>query len=198
MPENKEKKIEDYYRTSSIKPPSLWLAEAVGLLKEKGEALDFGCGAGRDTKALLELGFKVTAIDYDPKVETYLKRLPRQDNLIFICIPFEEFNFPIATYNLINAAFSIPYTPRDKFNNVFDKMKKSLKKDGIFVGQLFGAHDDWAKSPTTKTTFHTKEEVQLLFSDMELIRLIEKDYDGTLSDGTPKHWHSFHIIARKK
>ena len=33
--------------------------------------------------------------------------------------------------------------------------------------------------------------------DMKLIKFIEKDYDGTIADGTPKHWHSFHVLAGK-
>jgi 2-polyprenyl-3-methyl-5-hydroxy-6-metoxy-1,4-benzoquinol methylase len=32
-------------------------------LKEGASILDFGCGSGRDTKAFLDLGYKVEAID---------------------------------------------------------------------------------------------------------------------------------------
>ena len=32
-------------------------------LNQGAELLDFGCGSGRDTKAFLQLGFRVTAVD---------------------------------------------------------------------------------------------------------------------------------------
>lgn len=35
----------------------------LSFLKESASILDFGCGSGRDTKAFLELGYKVETID---------------------------------------------------------------------------------------------------------------------------------------
>ncbi|MDO8550913.1 MAG: hypothetical protein Q7S39_12285 [Ignavibacteria bacterium] len=47
-------------------------------------------------------------------------------------------------------------------------------------------------------TFHTKQQVENLLSDMEIIELTEEDKDGRTANGTPKHWHVFHVIARKR
>ena len=198
MVNNKAAKITNYFKITQNKPPSLWLVEAVKLLKQTGNALDLGCGAGSDTKFLLEKGFKVTAVDINPETEKYIKKLLHQKNLNFVVSSFENFEFPKKEYDLINAFFSLPFTNRDVFDEVFIKMKKSLKPEGIFVGQLFGVNDDWAKLPTAKTTFHTKKEAKQLFKDWKLIRFVEQDRDGTLADGTPKHWHSFHIMAEIK
>jgi len=189
-------KIEDYLKITENSLPSLWLSEAIKILNRKGHALDLGCGAGRDTKYLLEQGFIVTAVDKELQAEEYIKKLP-QENLTFILSKFEDFNFEKEKYDLINGQFSLPFIDLDEFNDVFNKIKYSLKLGGVFVGQLFGINDDWNKSKTTRTTFHTKEEAQKLFEDMKLIKFIEKDYDGTIADGTPKHWHSFHVLARK-
>ena len=189
-------KIENYLKITKDKSSSSWLLMAVDLLGRVGEALDLGFGAGRDVKFLLEKGFTVTAVDKEPKAAEYLKELS-QGNLKIVISPFEDFNFEKEKYDLINAQFSLPFTDREKFSEVFTKMKLSLKSGGVFVGQLFGVNDDWNKSKTTRTTFHTKKGAQKLFEDMELVKFVERDYDGTLADGTPKHWHTFHILARK-
>ena len=154
-------------------------------------------GAGRDTKFLLEKGFTVVAVDKDSRATEYLADLPKEKLKVVVSL-FQDFTFEVDKYDLINAQFSLPFTNRDVFNEVFIKIKNSLKSGGIFVGQLFGVNDDWNKSTTTKTTFHTKQQAQDLFSDMELLKFIEKDYNGTLAYGTPKHWHTFHILARKR
>ncbi len=194
--ESKSSKIENYFKITKEKPPSLWLVEAVELVAQKGSALDLGCGMGRDTKFLLEQGFHVTAVDKEKTPIEYLQGFA-QENLEIILSSFEDFDFPKEKYDLISAQFSLPFTNRDVFDEVFQKMKNSLKPGGIFVGQLFGVNDDWNKSQTTKTTFHTLEEAKRLFADTELLKIVEKDYDGTVADGTPKHWHAFHVMARK-
>jgi SAM-dependent methyltransferase len=196
--ESKEQKIANYLLKTKDSNPSAWLPEAVDLTPVKGCALDLGCGAGRDTKFLLEQGFHVIAVDKNEKALEYLQKFP-QENLEAILSTFEDFNFPKEKFDLINAAFSLPFTNRDIFNEIFKRMVTSLKLDGVFVGQLFGVNDDWNKSQTTKTTFHTLEEAKKIFADsgMELLKIVEKDYDGTIADGTPKHWHLFHIMARK-
>lgn len=197
MMESKESKIENYFKLTHGKQASLWLPAAVMVLGRTGRALDLGCGAGRDTKFLLEEGFDVVAVDKAEKALEYLKGFP-QEHLEIQLSSFENFDFEEEKYDLVNAQFSLPFTDRDRFSEVFRKVKASLKSGGIFVGQLFGVNDDWYKSPTTRTTFHTIEEARALFSDMEVLKFVEKDYDGTIADGTPKHWHTFHVLARKK
>lgn len=194
---SKESKIENYLKVTKDRQPSLWLPLAIGLLSRKGNALDLGCGSGRDTRLLLEEGFNVVAVDKAEKALEYLKELP-QENLEIKLSSFEDFHFEEEKYDLINAQFSLPFADRDAFNTIFQKVKDSLKPNGIFVGQLFGVNDDWNKSSTTRTTFHTIEAAKMLFADMELIKFMEKDYDGTIADGTPKHWHVLHILARKE
>lgn len=195
--ESKESKIENYLKLTHGKQASLWLPAAVMALGRTGRALDLGCGAGRDTKFLLEERFYVVAVDKSEKALEYLKELP-QEHLEIKLSSFEDFDFEEGKYDLVNAQFSLPFTDRDIFPEVFRKMKASIKPGGMFVGQLFGVNDDWHKSPTTRTTFHTVEEARALFGDMEILKFIEKDYDGTIADGTPKHWHTFHILARRK
>jgi len=45
--------------------------------------------------------------------------------------------------------------------------------------------------------FHSKNQVEELLSELEVLKLEEVDKDGKLANGSPKHWHIFHIIARR-
>ena len=84
----------------------------------------------------------------------------------------------------------------------------SLPSRGRFCGQLFGDRDEWASVPVTLTvewtpprnamTFLTRREIDDLLGDYAIEELIEIDEDGPTATGPDKHWHLFHIIARKR
>ena len=45
-------------------------------------------------------------------------------------------------------------------------------------------------------TFHTEDAARALFDGFEVESFVEEDEDGESFDG-PKHWHVFHVIARR-
>src|SRR6266571_1682897 len=121
---------EDFYKFTKDSPPWPSLIKAVSLLAHKEHALDLGCGAGRDTKYLLEQGFHVTAVDNDPHAIAVLAHLP-QHNLRLVQSSFQDFVYE--TYDLINAQFALPFTPRESFDEVFTRVKDSIKSGGVFA-----------------------------------------------------------------
>jgi hypothetical protein len=46
-------------------------------------------------------------------------------------------------------------------------------------------------------TFHTRAQALGLLDGLELERFDEVDEDGKTATGEPKHWHVFHVIARR-
>jgi tellurite methyltransferase len=175
------------------------LVEAAALAPGR-RALDLGCGGGRDTRYLLEQGFTVTAVDVSPEAGTVLAALPHQERLRFICTAFERFEF--ATYDLVNAAYSLPFTPLEAFDRVFSAVRASLGVRGVFCGQLFGPRDSWNTTegalPDMRLTFHHRERVEALLSGLDVIRLEERWEDGetALGGARRKRWHVFDIVAR--
>jgi tellurite methyltransferase len=189
----KEFQWENFYKFTKDKPPWPLLVKAVSLLSSKEYALDLGCGAGRDTRFLLDQGFAVTAVDSDPHVIALLADFP-QDHLHAVSSSFEAFEFE--TYDLVNSQFALPFMTKEHFHLVFDRIKRALNPGGIFVGQFFGVNDEW-NIPENRMTFFTRVQAEDELKGLKVFEFREEDVDGHLADGTPKHWHVFHIIAQK-
>jgi tellurite methyltransferase len=172
--------------------------EAEGLPESERVAVDMGCGEGRETVEILRRGWRVFAFD---GFEEGIRRLDaRPDltpemraNLTTAVMRFEEATWPSA--RLVNAAYSLPFCPRDAFPALWQKILDSLLPGGRLSGQLFGDRDEWAVAD--KVTFHSRSEVEALLASLEVEHFVEEEKDGTTSGGKAKHWHVFHIVARK-
>lgn len=185
-----------YHENTKERSPSKSLVQALNLVQERDTALDLGAGALTDTKYLLENDFKkVVAVDSEPSIADRGEQI-NDPRLEINVNRFENFEFAQNTFDLINAQFSLPFTHPTSFEDVFVKVKNSLKQGGIFVGQLFGDRDEWANDP--KITFHTREQALELLSDLEVIEFNEEEKDGTTASGSKKHWHFFRVLAQKK
>jgi len=186
---------EDFYKFTKGRPPWPQVIKAVSLLPRKERALELGSGAGRDTVYLLEQGMHVTAVDKDPHAIAILAQLPQQ-NLRLVQSLFEDLKLEPETYDLASAQFALPFVPKEKFAEVFVRVKDAISPGGIFVGQLFGIHDQW-NTPGSTMTFLTREQALELLRGLEIIEFDEEDVDGHVANGSPKHWHVFHVLARK-
>lgn len=183
-----------YYTQTKASPPSPLLVKALEYVQSKGRALDVGGGALKDTRLLLKEGFEVTDIDSaELPAEIIVELDPK--NFHFVHSAYADFKFSEGEYDLVNAMFSLPFNPPDTFDRVFQDLKCSLKVGGIFCGNLFGDRDNW--SGKSDMTFHTKERAIFLMADLDVIWFEEREYDGKLASGMPKHWHVFNVIARK-
>jgi SAM-dependent methyltransferase len=185
-----------YIEARRFDPPRPLLMKAAALARRKDHALDVGTGALNATQYLLSAGFEhVTALDAAPRAQQIAEELPR-DRVTFVLSRFEEFNFPASRYDLVNAEFSLPFMKRGDFAPTFARVLRSVKLGGIFTGQLFGPRDSW-NVENSGMTFHARAEAEAFFHDFELLHLEEEDHPGTTKLSEPKHWHIFHIIAKK-
>jgi tellurite methyltransferase len=191
--ENPPSRWTSYYENTQGLPPHESLVQALELVTNREAVLDVGAGALRDTKHLLNANFQiVVALDAE---EINEDGAIADSRLEVVTEAFETYEFPANTFDIVNAQFSLPFTAPDSFESVFKKVLGSLKVGGVFVGQLFGKNDSWSDNP--KMTFHSTLDVERLLSGMEILGLEETEYDGTTATGNGKHWHIFHITARK-
>ena len=185
----------DYFQNTKNKPPRPLLVKALSYVKNKNKCLDLGSGALNDSVYLISEGFKhVTALDKEPVAKEIADKLPN-DKLTYTISSFEDFEFPENEFDLINAQYSLPFISPAKFNEVFGKIYKSLKTEGILAGQFFGNKDEWSNDGNMN--FHTKEEVEHIISNFEVLELNEEEKDGPTAVGDIKHWHVFCFILRK-
>jgi SAM-dependent methyltransferase len=190
-----------FYRITRDNPAWPLLTRAAALARKEGRALDLGAGGGRDTRYLLAEGFQVTAVDAQPRSVALLASLPEelkplQERLRVAQSRFEDFAFEPGGYDLINAQFALPFMAPSDFVVVFGRIKDALAPGGVFAGQFFGDHDEW-NTPETIMTFVTRAQAEKLLDGLRTIKFRELEEDGHVADGRPKHWHVFHILARK-
>ena len=175
-------------------PPRRLLMYALKFVQNKDAALDIGAGALNDSIYLLQNGFKkVVALD---KVD--LSELTKDFEVkafSFIKGSVADYTFPEKTFDLINAQYVLPFIHKEELAGVMDKAKKSLKHNGIFVGQFFGPRDSWSDRAEVST--HSKAEIVKFLENLEVIYFEEEEKDDVTALGPKKHWHIFHFIAKK-
>jgi SAM-dependent methyltransferase len=201
------------YYAAAGDDPRPTLLDALGRFDEEPArdrfAVDLGCGSGRDTVELLRRGWRVLAIDSQAEaLEQLVARVdPSMDagRLETRIASFEDAAWPTA--DLVNSSFALPFCSRERFPDVWERIVASLRPGGRFCGQLFGDRDEWASRPPDAfaglasppaITFHTRAEVDALLRDFEVDYLREIDEDGQTAVGDRKHWHLFHVVARKR
>ena len=99
----------------------------LSMLPAGASILDFGCGSGRDTKAFLARGYRVTAVDGSPE----LCRIASA----YTGIPVRQMLFAelgdVNAYDGIWACASILHVPSAELPDVFRRMITALKPGGI-------------------------------------------------------------------
>lgn len=199
MPKPRDGTWGKYYERTAGRPPRRTLLIALAGFAPSPVprlAVDLGCGDGRDAMELLRRGWSVLAIDAAPEAIARLSArpdLPPDARLTTLCARFEEASWPVV--DLVNSSFALPLCPPDRFPGLWARLCRSLKPGGRFAGQLFGTRDEWAGSPGI--THHEREEIERLLAGFALELFEEEETDTVTPYGKPKHWHLFHIVARK-
>ncbi|MDJ0704971.1 MAG: class I SAM-dependent methyltransferase [Leptolyngbyaceae cyanobacterium MO_188.B28] len=192
-----------YYRATKGRPPretllfALTQFEAEAPSKTRRFAVDLGCGDGRDTVELLRQGWRVLAIDGE-KDAIALLRQRSGVNRTFLetrVQRFESLTLP-PSVDLVNASFCLQFCPPEYFLNLWREIVTSLRSGGRFCGQLFGDRDSWTTAHSNIYGY-TREHVEALLQSFELEYFEEEEHPGKTPLGEGKHWHLFHIVARK-
>lgn len=191
-----------YFEVTQGRPARDTLLHALNLFSNEPTdrmrfGVDLGCGEGRDTAELLRRGWRVHAIDGHP--EGLNRLMQRNDHdaherLTMQLAPFEKVNLPRC--DLLNASFALPFCEPDHFETLWAKIVDAIEPNGLFAGQLFGNRDSWATIPDR--THHTREQAKRLLKPFSIEMLKEEERDGQDCTGAGKHWHVFHIVARKR
>ena len=183
-----------YFRRAGMDPRPT-LLDAVQRFAEPGLAVDLGAGTGRDTAELLRRGWCVIAIDGQQEaIDRILEHVGGDGARLETRVGrFEETPWPPC--DLLNASFTLPFSAPDAFPGLWRKIVDSIVPGGRFAGQLFGERDDWAR---TGLIVQTRAGAEKLLEPFEVELFDEIDGEGPTVTGRTKHWHVFHIVARKR
>ncbi|MGG6296388.1 class I SAM-dependent methyltransferase [Leptolyngbya sp. AN02str] len=190
----------DYYRAIEGRPPRETLLKALTNCDAEPAAsrfaVDLGCGDGRDTVELLHRGWRVLAIDGEAAAIARLCQRPdiSPQQLETRVERFEDLTLP-EQVDLINASFCLQFCSPADFPAFWQKLVTAIRVGGRLCGQLIGDCDSWAAY--AHMSHHTREQVMELLAPFELEWFEEEEHPGKTALGVEKHWHLFHLVARK-
>ena len=164
----------------------------VNKLPAKGYILDFGCGSGRDTKYFLAKDFNVDAIDGSIEL---CKIASEYTNIKVRHMYFNELSI-VNKYDGIWACSSILHLSLDDLVDVFKRMSKALKDEGI-IYTSFKYGDFSGERNGRFFTDMTEDSFAKLIANVENLKVEEQ---WITADVRPQRGNEkwLNLILRKK
>lgn len=133
MDSNKEK----YYNVTKNSSPHLNVINFLNLNVPPQKAIDLGCGTGRDTIALLKNNWNVLSIDREDTESIIKHQLTNKElkNFRFKKCLFGKMKLP--KVNLIVANFSLPFSKKEFFSNIWENITNSILHERVFCWKFF-------------------------------------------------------------
>lgn len=164
----------------------------INKLPAKGYILDFGCGSGRDTKYFLTKDFNVDAIDGSIEL---CKIASEYTNIKVRHMYFNELSI-VNKYDGIWACSSILHLSLDDLVDVFKRMSKALKDEGI-IYTSFKYGDFSGERNGRYFTDMTEDSFAKLIANVENLKVEEQ---WITADVRPQRGNEkwLNLILRKK
>ena len=129
--------IEKFYENTKNAMPHNNIKRFIEIENKRGNAIDLGCGAGRDTIYLVKNNWNVTAIDREDTRSIIESNLNTEElkRFKFIYQDFENIN--LYKTDLVVSNFSIPFCNKKNFNEFWNKIVNSINSGRIFCWKFF-------------------------------------------------------------
>lgn len=148
----------------------------------KGAAvLDLGCGAGRDTHALIEAGMAVTAVDGSPEMAREAERRLAMPVRVMLFEDLDDVN----AFDGIWANASLLHVPRSGLPDVLARVHRALRPNAILYASFKSGCTDGRDKLGRYYNYLNADEVSALLRAAGRWRSIDisqgrgKGYDGT-------------------
>ena len=159
-------------------------------------AVDLGCGAGRDTRELLNAGWRVLAIDREPAAIAAVEAAtpPHQRPALETAIA-DAATANVPCCDLVNASLSLPFLAPDSFWATWRRILAALPVDGRVAAILFGDRDESASDPSM--TCPPADEIRASLVSFEIELWSDHEEDTRTALGEPHHFHLVELVARR-
>ena len=160
-------------------------------LPAHAQILDFGCGSGRDTKAFLEEGFQVEAIDGS---EELCKKASAYTGIQVKQMLFNDLD-EIEKYDGIWANATLLHLPKAELKDVLQKLEKALKPNGILFASFKYGTFEGIRTERYYTDF-TQETLKEFWTASTNLKIFDEWItDDTIPGREGLQW--INILARK-
>ncbi|MDO5862270.1 MAG: class I SAM-dependent methyltransferase [Thermoplasmata archaeon] len=135
-------------------------------LSGEGDALDIGCGSGKSTSTLIEMGYRVTGTDLSGEAVALCgERFGSQGTFVkgdVLSLPFEDGSFDYAV-----AVHVLEHVPDGSLAQAFSEIARVLRPGGFLFVRDFAPGDLRADSRKDNEIeyFHRTPEEILAFAD---------------------------------
>jgi SAM-dependent methyltransferase len=135
-------------------------------LRPGAHILDAGCGSGRDTKAFLDRGYRVTAIDASPQLARLATAFTRHPCEV---LSFQESEFR-QEFDGIWACASLLHVAKDEIDDVMARFIRALKPGGTVYISLKEGEGERVSEDGRFFSYYSEDSFRMLLERFPALR----------------------------
>ena len=143
--------------------------EFLNNIPKGGTILDLGCGSGRDSKAFVDKGYKVTAVDGSKELAQSASKLIGRDVLVS---KFEDLSL-IDKFDGIWACASLLHVNKRDILDVIKNVSSNLNNNGIFYMSFKYGEDEYIDEKGRYFNCYTEETFNELINKVEGLKIMK-------------------------
>ena len=154
--------MKKYYKNTENALPNIIIRKFIEMKIKPSNAIDLGCGAGRDTIYLIKNGWNVLSIDKEDTGKFISSKLNEEEIKRFRFVRQDFENIELEKNNLLVANFSIPFCKKDCFNELWNKITNSILKERILCGKFFWIKRFMGRNKRTNGIFIKRTSIRFI------------------------------------
>lgn len=161
-------------------------------LPKGAHILDAGCGSGRDTKAFVERGYRVTAIDATPEMAALAEKFTGQPVRV---LRFQELDY-VAAFDGIWACASLLHVPLVELPMVFERFILALKPGGYW-NMSFKYGEGEKRRGIRQFTDFTETSLSAFLAEFDTLKVLDVFASGDTRTDRPEQERWVSAVVQK-